>query len=202
MTDSQPEARPRAQRVAMALLRLSQAIKRIGIADARPAGLTPVQVQTLLFVRRTKSFLATVGNLAAHLGTSHPTAVEVVNALVARGLVAKRPDPRDRRVTLLALTPAGEHACDRLDHWLGSLEQHLTRLDAPELAALERGLGAVVRSLQAAGLLVVGAPCRGCVHFREDADPGSPEPHYCALIRRYLSEEEAAKDCPDHTPAA
>ncbi|MBE3590512.1 MAG: winged helix-turn-helix transcriptional regulator [Firmicutes bacterium] len=186
----------------MALLRLSQAVKRIGIADARPAGLTPVQAQTLFFVRRTKSFLTTIGNLAAHLGTSHPTAVEVVNGLVARGLVVKRPDPRDRRVTLLALTPAGEEACARLDHWLDSLEEHLSGLDAEALDALERGLGAVIRSLQRAGLLVVGAPCRGCVHFREDAAAGAAEPHYCALIRRHVSEAEAAKDCPDHTPAA
>ncbi|HEX6989385.1 MAG TPA: MarR family winged helix-turn-helix transcriptional regulator [Bacillota bacterium] len=186
----------------MALLRITQAVKRLGIAEAKDAGLTPVQAQTLLFVRRTKTFLTTVGRLADHLGTTHPTAVGVVNGLAARGLLAKRPDPRDRRVTLLSLTPEGQALCDRLDHWLEGLDTHLGRLTPDELAALERALGAVVHSLHAAGVLAVGLPCRGCVHFREHAAPGSPEPHYCALVQRYLDEAEALRDCPDHTPAA
>ncbi len=186
----------------LALLRIGQATRAIALAEARAAGLTPVQAQTLLFVKQTKSFATSVGRLAAHLGATHASAVGVVDGLVARGLLAREPDAHDRRVSLLRLTPAGEDACQRLTDWGGRLAAALEGLSAEERALLERGRGAVVGSLRSAGYLAVGEPCRGCAYFREGAAASSPEPHYCALIQRFLSAEEAAKDCPDHTPPA
>jgi DNA-binding MarR family transcriptional regulator len=186
----------------MTLLRLAGAVKRLTLADSQAAGLTPVQAQTLLFARHTKRFLASVGNLAAALGTTHATAVGVVNGLVARGLLEKQPDETDRRVTLLRLTPAGEQVCANLEGWAGALEASLAGLAPEELAALERGLGAVVHSLRSRGMLVVAEPCRGCVHFRPDARPGAAEPHRCALIDRYLGEDETRRECPDFVPVA
>lgn len=189
-----------AARLSMTLLRLAGAIKRLTLADSQPAGLTPVQAQTLLFVRHTKRFLTSVGHLASALGTTHVTAVGVVNGLVARGLLAKETDSRDRRVTLLRLTPAGEAACAGLEAWAGALEASLAELSPADLAALERGLGLVVAGLRRAGALVVAEPCYGCIHFRPNSHPGSPEPHHCALIDRALDEAEAARECPDFTP--
>ncbi|HEX2185601.1 MAG TPA: MarR family winged helix-turn-helix transcriptional regulator [Chloroflexota bacterium] len=189
-------------RVAMSLLRLAQAIKKLSQEDGAAAGLTPVQAQTLLFIRYTKPFLTTMGNLARALGATHVTAVGVVNVLIAHNLVTKVPNPLDRRSSLLRLTPAGEAACQRLEHWGLTLEASVGQLPPDELAALERGLGAIIWSLRAVGQLHVGEPCRGCYYFTPDARPGAAEPHRCGLIDGYLSEADARLDCPDHTPAA
>lgn len=191
-----------AARVGMALLRMAQAVKKLSLAEAEEQGLTPVQAQTLLFIRHTKPFLASVGRLAAELGTTHATAIGVVDGLIRRGLVAKEPSPSDRRVTLLRLTPQGEAVCRNLDGWGQTLAEALGRLDSDDLMSLERHLGALVWSLREAGALQVSEPCRGCVHFRENAAPGTPEPHRCVLIDRYLSEADARLACPDFTPAA
>jgi hypothetical protein len=126
----------------------------------------------------------------------------VVDGLVARGLVERRPGASDRRVTLLRLTEAGQEAARRLERWGHLLQEALAGLSEDERASLERGLGGVVWSLRAAGYLDVAEPCRGCVYFAENAAPGSPEPHRCQLIQAFLSEEEATHDCPDHRPAA
>ncbi len=48
-----------------------------------------------------------VGEIAARLGLALPSASRLVRRLVRRGLVAIGPDERDRRRTLVALTPAG-----------------------------------------------------------------------------------------------
>lgn len=193
--------RSRAARVAMALLRLSQAIKALTTAEVSGSGLTPVQSQALLFVRYTKPFLASVGRLAEALGVTHVTALGVIDGLVRHGLVEKVPSPHDRRVTLLRLTPAGEDVCRRLEHFGHLLEDVLADLDTAELERLELGLGALVWKLRDAGVLQVAEPCRGCVHFAENVAPGTEEPHRCRLIQRYLSERDAALACPDFTPA-
>ncbi len=185
-----------------ALLRIGQATRAIGLEEAREIGLTPVQAETLLFIKRTKSFATSIGSLATHLGATHASTVGVVDALVARGLVERRSSGVDRRVTLLRLTEAGEETCRQLERWGHLLEEALAGLSDDDRVALERGLGAVIWSLRTAGYLEVAEPCRGCVYFEENAAPGSPEPHHCRLINAYLSEEESLKDCPDHVPLA
>ena len=49
-----------------------------------------------------------LGTLSEHLRIAPRSATEVVDMLVAAGLVERRPDPADRRATLVALTPRGE----------------------------------------------------------------------------------------------
>jgi DNA-binding MarR family transcriptional regulator len=184
----------------LSMLRLGQAVRVIGLEEARSVGLTPVQAETLLFIGRTKSFATSIGRLAGHLGVSHASAVGVVDGLEARGLIERTGDTRDRRITRLRLTPAGHQVMEGLGRWGWQLTQALEGLTVEERKALERGLGAVIWSLRRAGYLEVAEPCRGCTYFAENVAPGQPEPHHCRLIDRFLSEEEARKDCPDHTP--
>jgi DNA-binding MarR family transcriptional regulator len=47
------------------------------------------------------------GELAEHLRIAPRSATEVVDALVERGLVERRPDPGDRRATQIVATTAG-----------------------------------------------------------------------------------------------
>jgi DNA-binding MarR family transcriptional regulator len=75
-----------------------------------------------------------VGTLAEVEQVSAPTATKVVGRLHGAGLVERRPDPADRRVSLVALTPAGEHLLteirDRKTAWL---TQRLDGLPADHL---------------------------------------------------------------------
>lgn len=192
-------ARPTAQ-LSMMLLRLTGAVKRLTLVDSQSVGLTPVQAQTLLFVRDTKSFATSIGQLAATLGTSHPTAVGVVAGLVTRGLIVKTTAEDDRRVTLLRLTSTGQALCDRLDDWAGRIEASLAGLGAPERAALDYGLGALVDALRDAGVLSVAEACHGCRFFQPNQRRGASEPHHCALIDRFFDQAEADRDCPDFSP--
>jgi DNA-binding MarR family transcriptional regulator len=48
-----------------------------------------------------------LSELADHLRIAARSATEVVDDLQNRGLVERRPDPADRRATLVTLTPAG-----------------------------------------------------------------------------------------------
>ena len=48
-----------------------------------------------------------LGTLSEHLRIAPRSATEVVDSLVAAGLAERRPDPADRRATLVAPTPRG-----------------------------------------------------------------------------------------------
>lgn len=184
----------------MAILRLARAAEAEERAAGGASGFTPAQAATLRFAARTRPDMATVGQLARVLGIRHATAVGIVNPLVARGLIERRHHAGDGRQSVLALTPAGRAAWQRLEAWRSGLEESLGALPNEELATFEATLAKVVAAEVAAGRLVVSAPCAGCVHFRPGAGAHRERPHLCALIGRDLAEAEAAMECPEHTP--
>jgi DNA-binding MarR family transcriptional regulator len=70
----------------------------------------------------------------------------VVDRMAKAGLVVRVPDPGDRRVTLVALTPLGVERYERarVDHRAIVAERFLDRLDAGDLATIERALGTLM----------------------------------------------------------
>jgi MarR family transcriptional regulator, organic hydroperoxide resistance regulator len=87
---------------------------------------------------------ASVGEIAAALGISHPSVSQARTSLQARGLIRSKPDPQDARSRKLSLSPAGNELFARLNPlWLildrvaielneeaGDAFAALTRLDA------------------------------------------------------------------------
>ncbi|WP_423963110.1 MarR family winged helix-turn-helix transcriptional regulator, partial [Bradyrhizobium sp.] len=55
-----------------------------------------------------------LSDLSDHLHIAPRSATEVVDALEARGLVERRPDPSDRRATLVGLTAQGTGVLDAI----------------------------------------------------------------------------------------
>ncbi len=71
-----------------------------------PFGITPAQARALGMLRRHGPMR--LSDLSSHLRIVPRSGTEVVDALEERGLVARSPDPQDRRATLVALTADGE----------------------------------------------------------------------------------------------
>lgn len=104
---------------------------------ARTAGVEPQQYVLLLQIKGLEARGAvTIGMLAERLQIRHHSAVELVDRLVKRGLVARRRDDGDRRQVVVTLRPAGETVLRRLA--LYSLAE--LRTEAPALLATLRQL--------------------------------------------------------------
>jgi DNA-binding MarR family transcriptional regulator len=100
---------------------------------ARSAGIEPQQYLVLLQLKGLESDgTTTVGRLAERLQVRHHSAVELVDRLVRRGMVARHRDERDRRGVVLRLTPRGESVLRQLA--LQSLAELET--EGPALVAL------------------------------------------------------------------
>jgi DNA-binding MarR family transcriptional regulator len=83
-----------------------------------------------------------IGALAAAEKVSAPSMTRVVNALQERGLVARAPDPSDRRQSLVSLTPSGRDLLllnrRRRSEWLA---QRIAELDPDDKEVLRRAVG-------------------------------------------------------------
>jgi DNA-binding MarR family transcriptional regulator len=87
-----------------------------------------------------------IGALAAAEKVSAPSMTRVVNALQERGLVARTPDPNDRRQSLVSLTPSGRDLLllnrRRRSEWLA---QRIAELDPDDKEVLRRAVGILER---------------------------------------------------------
>ncbi len=82
---------------------------------AHSTGLPPQQYQVLLAIKGDPTREeVTVGELARELLLAHHSASELADRMVSKGLLARSTDQRDRRRTLLTLTPDAEAVLARM----------------------------------------------------------------------------------------
>ena len=83
-------------------------------------------------------------DLAGRMGVTAPTASRAIDALAERGLVARQPDPDDRRAQRLALTEIGRSRFDernaRVSEAFAPAAKALSRDERSELVDLLRRL--------------------------------------------------------------
>jgi DNA-binding MarR family transcriptional regulator len=97
--------------------------------------------------------------IATKLGHAVPTVVKMTQRMESTGLVARRPDDRDRRLVRIYLTDHGRELQDLLIQELAEFErQTIAGLGSDDLAALEHGLTVVLHNMRAARAGLAGMP--------------------------------------------
>lgn len=121
--------------------------------SARAANLSVSQFRLLLFVRRHPG--TDLSAVADHMGTTLPSASQLMSRLVAAGFLARNVHPTERRHLQLTLTEAGQAALAEADartrEWLC---QRLERATPEQLERLQVALGDLMELIQG----VPGAP--------------------------------------------
>jgi DNA-binding MarR family transcriptional regulator len=123
---------------------VARQLRRATMESLTEWDVSPSQARALRVLARQDG--ARLSELAERLHIAARSATEVVDGLEAKGLVARRPDPQDRRATLVALTGPG---ADRLAAIRTARGTHAERL-FDQLNATDRAhLGRILRTLTA-----------------------------------------------------
>lgn len=125
------------------LMTAARSMRRSFGEAMRAWDITPSQARALRIVGELGSVRLSV--LAERLRIAPRSATEVVDALEERSLVAREPDPDDRRATCVVPTPAGTALGAKLDEARRTAtEQRLSVLSKADRAELDRILRLVV----------------------------------------------------------
>jgi DNA-binding MarR family transcriptional regulator len=102
-----------------------------------PWDVTPAQLRALLTLGRHGTMRLSA--LSDHLHIAPRSTTEVVDALESSGMVLRRPDPDDRRATLVVLTEHGTSVLDAIRAARGNeAERVFARLSQADRAQLAR----------------------------------------------------------------
>jgi DNA-binding MarR family transcriptional regulator len=134
--------------------RLSYLVKQLELAiraemdaHARAAGLTALQYTALTVLQRQPGMSG--AQLSRRSFVSPQAGSEMLGHLERKGLIARAPDPDNRRVLRVRLTEEGERTVDDCDRWMDGIEARmLAGIPAAERRALRATLAACEHSLR------------------------------------------------------
>jgi DNA-binding MarR family transcriptional regulator len=133
------------EQAAQELLAVLPLLTRLVAAEVRRDGDETTMPQFRVLTHLAEGPL-TVSGLARRRRVSLQAMGELVQLLVARGWIARAPDPNDRRQQLLILTKHGRQYHESMQtRVMAQIVPLLARLDAEEMAAVQVALPALHR---------------------------------------------------------
>ena len=122
---------------------MGQVAAPVNPAWMEEAQLTLPQLKTAMILRQEGTW--SVGRVAERLKVGEPTASHLIDRLVQSGLAERTEDEKDRRRTLVRLSPPGRKLVEeRLQRTEEHLRELFQRISPEDLAALRQGLRAIV----------------------------------------------------------
>lgn len=185
-------------KIVAALERLSQAFRSLMWSRGKHLGLSPIQMQCLVFIRFHDNKRNRIGHLAKEFDVAPATVSEAVRILVSKGFIEKQASAQDARVQHLVLTAEGLTIVEKIGDWANVLSEPLIQMPQNRKQESLVLLFDLIKSFQQKGLITVARQCTTCRFFRSDDASGPDAVHYCKLLEKALPVPALRVDCPEH----
>lgn len=179
-------------KITFGLERISEVFKTMLWEKAKVHGLSPIQIQILLFISGHAPGLCNVSHLAREFDVTKPTISDAVKALLDKRHVQKDHSSSDNRSFAIQLSPDGEQMVRELQDYALPLQTQLDHMQPADLLATYNTLTRVIFELNRSGILTVQRICYGCRFYER-----LPSLHYCNLLQKPLKDDEIRLDCPE-----
>lgn len=187
-------------RIVAALERISQTVRILLWEVAKEHGLSPIQIQFLIFLNTHPKERCRVSRLAQEFGLTQATVSDAIRVLMKKGLMSKKPSELDGRASTLELTSSGKRLAVKLSGWQTVITEQMTQFSPEVKETVMIFLMEHIALLQRAGIISIAKMCITCSFFQRDAHRGSRKPHHCRLTDRPIGNWELKFDCDKHTP--
>jgi len=187
-------------KIVAALERVCQTLRILLWEVAKEHGLSPIQIQFLIFLNSHLKERCRVSNLAQEFDLTQATVSDAITVLTKKGLIAKKPSQLDGRIYTLELTSSGKRLAVKLSGWQTTITEQMTQFSPEVKETVMIFLMEHIALLQRAGIISIARMCIICSFFQRDAHPGSQKPHHCRLTDRPIGNWELKFDCDKHTP--
>lgn len=180
-------------KIVVGLEKLSEAFRVLLWDQAKKYGLSPIQIQLLVFIDSHAEAYATVSYLANEFNMTKPTISDAVKVLEKKGLIQKVKNPLDTRSFNLQLTKEGKLKTTEVATYANRLTQIVDRLGDDKKSDLWGSLSQLINDLRLSGIITVQRTCYNCSQYSKNEHG-----HFCSLLGTQLEEADIRIDCPDH----
>lgn len=185
-----------ASKTVAALERISQVYRLLLWDHAKELGLSPIQIQLLIFVGHHKEALCNVSYLAKEFNVTKPTISDAVRVLFQKGKIEKTYSETDKRAYTISLSPAGQAVVAQTEGFADPIQEIINKYDAGSQAQLFTFLSEIIQQLQQSQILTTQRHCYACRFYKKNANGA-----FCKLLEQQLRQEEIRLDCPEFSLA-
>ncbi len=181
-----------AGKIVVGLERISEAFRVLLRQAGKTWGLSPIQIQILIFIKYHEEAYCGVSYLAKEFNVAKPTISDAVKSLEKKGLVKKSRDGADSRSFVIQLSSRGAKMVASLEDFAQPVTGVVRGLAEPEQERLFASISQIIYRLHLSGIISVQRTCYACKYFHTTDDG-----NYCQLIQTKLEETDIRLDCPE-----
>jgi len=182
-------------KIVAGLERLSQVFRTLLWEKAREQGLSPLQVQLLLFMQYHEESQNNVSYLAAEFSVTKPTISDAIKILEQKKLIRKLSVSSDSRRYSMQLTAAGRKVVRDTENFTAPFSTWISQVKLPQKELIWKAIADLIRTLNQTGVITVQRTCYTCRH--NSIRNGMP---FCNLLNEKLTQNNIRIDCPEYTP--
>ena len=173
------------------LERIGEVFKTLLWQKAKVHGISPIQIQILLFISKHSTHLCNVSCLAKEFNLTKPTISDAVKILVEKTYLIKDYSPTDSRRFNLLLSTAGEKLVAELLDYSLPISTEIEKMDKAELENCFNTISKLIYQMNQKGIIQVQRTCYGCKHYNGN----KKDQHFCTLLDKKLKRQEIRIDC-------
>lgn len=182
-------------KIIVSMEKLAEVFRVLLWDSGKEYGLSPIQIQLLLFVRfHPEEDLRKVAYMAKEFNMTKATISDSLKTLEQKGLVRKKTDLEDARSVTVSLTAKGEKIAHHVENFTGSLDTALGQLAPKERETFLLTLMKLSRHLLQDEVLAVERMCFHCAHYKGNFS----NTHYCEAYKKKIVQKALRIDCPAH----
>ncbi len=181
------------QKITHALERIAKTFRVLIWQESKTYGLSPIQIQILIFALTHKPELLKVSFLAKEFDLTKATISDSVKILLKKELLHKIPDTYDSRSYSVELTTKGRTIAVKTSSYTKALETSIDKLTDEDKGIFLSNLLKLIADLNRNAIISIQRMCLTCYHYSKNGDK-----HYCAFLKKKLQHHELRVDCADH----
>lgn len=179
-------------KIVSGLERISEVFKVLLWEKAKQVGLSPIQIQVLIFIAYHKQELCNVSHLAKEFNVTKPTISDAVKILDKKQLILKDYSSSDSRSYSIHLSQLGQQTVSETYDFANPLKQQVDKFKQEELEDIFKTLSELIFKLNQNGTLTVQRTCFACKYYQKQ---GTSD--YCGLLEEELLNKDIRLDCPE-----
>ncbi|HNC91818.1 MAG TPA: MarR family winged helix-turn-helix transcriptional regulator [Saprospiraceae bacterium] len=177
-------------KIIASLERLSEGFRVLLWEKAKILGISPIQIQILIFIRFHSDEKCTVSYLAQEFCLTKPTVSEAVKSLEQKGFIERYTNIMDTRSHTIHLTDTGKSAVARTADFANPMLGSIAGMQPADKGILLEQLLSVVSHLQGVGIISMQRMCFSCRFYQRNNNG-----HFCGFLNKSLKNHELRLDC-------
>lgn len=184
-------------KIVIGLQRISEAFKVLLWEKAKKFGLSPIQIQILIFIAYHKEEYRNVSYLAKEFNVTKPTVSDAIKVLEKKEMIVKDHSSSDNRSYSIFLSNTGENIVSKTETFANPIKNLMDHVSTQEQENIFSTLSSLIYQLNQKEILTVQRTCFACKFYTKH-----DHQDYCNLLQKDLLNHEIRLDCPEFEDAS